>query len=93
MEDANLDDFKDGILPELDLRGKDSYEAIETTDIYLDQAIQNGWDEVRIIHGKGSGVLRKKINEFLKNDHRIQTKRIGKWGEGDTGVTVVILKK
>lgn len=93
MEAAHLDNFKDGILPELDLRGKDSFEAIETTNLYLDQALENGWTEVRIIHGKGSGVLRKKINEFLKNDPRIQTKRLGKWGEGDTGVTVVMLKK
>ncbi len=81
-----------GILPELDLRGMDSQEAVETTDRYLDQALEQGWEEVRIVHGKGTGVLRRKINEFLSRDKRVEAKRLGKWGEGDTGVTVVKLK-
>ncbi len=87
------DELEAGLLPELDLRGLDSFEAIQRTDRYLDQAIQEGWEEVRIIHGKGTGILRKKINEFLSKDKRVESKRLGKWGEGDTGVTVVRLKK
>jgi DNA mismatch repair protein MutS2 len=87
------DELQQGILPELDLRGMDSYEAIETTKRYLGQALQEGWAEVRIIHGKGTGVLRKKITEYLSKDKRIEEKRLGKWGEGDTGVTMVKLKK
>jgi DNA mismatch repair protein MutS2 len=54
--------------------------------------LENGWEEIRIIHGKGTGILRKEINKFLQKDNRILNKRLGKWGEGDTGVTVVKLK-
>jgi DNA mismatch repair protein MutS2 len=81
-----------GVLPELDVRGMDSYAAIEATNLYIDQALENGWEEIRIIHGKGTGILRKEINKFLQKDNRILNKRLGKWGEGDTGVTVVKLK-
>ncbi|MEJ2634831.1 MAG: endonuclease MutS2 [Calditrichia bacterium] len=87
------DELESGILPELDLRGKDSYEATHLTDKYLDQALEMGWEEVRIVHGKGTGVLRRVINEFLARDKRVEEKRLGKWGEGDTGVTVVKLKR
>lgn len=87
------DTLRDGVKPELDLRGLDSQEAIEETDRYLDEALDEGWEEVRIVHGKGSGVLRKRINEFLSRDKRVEEKRLGKWGEGDTGVTVVKLRK
>lgn len=82
-----------GVSPELDVRGMDSLEAAETTTRYLDQALREGWEEVRIIHGKGTGVLRRKVNEILAHDKRVEDKRLGKWGEGDTGVTIVKLKK
>lgn len=82
-----------GLKPELDLRGLDSIEAIEKTNQYLSEVINAGWDEIRIVHGKGTGVLRKKINEYLSRDKRVLEKRIGKWGEGDTGVTVVKIKR
>lgn len=88
-----VDARREGIKPELDLRGMDSQEAVETTDRYLDQALEEGWEEVRIVHGKGTGVLRQRINEFLSRDKRVEEKRLGKWGEGDTGVTVVRLRK
>jgi DNA mismatch repair protein MutS2 len=87
------DKLEEGIQPELDLRGMDAFQAIDATNSYLDQAIQNGWDEIRIIHGKGTGVLRREINNFLAHDERITNKRLGKWGEGDTGVTIVTLKR
>jgi len=63
----------------MDVRGLDSYEAIEAVDRYLDQAKAAGWEEVRIIHGK--------------KDKRVVSKRLGRWGEGDTGVTIVRLKE
>lgn len=85
--------FREGLKPELDLRGLDAMEAIEQTDKYLSEVIDAGWEEIRIVHGKGTGVLRKKINEYLSRDKRVLEKRIGKWGEGDTGVTVVKLRK
>jgi len=88
-----IDEFDEGITPELDLRGMDSWEAIQETDKYLDHALEEGWQEVRIIHGKGKGILRQKINEFLSKDKRVLEKRLGRWGEGDTGVTVVRLKR
>ena len=90
---SDTDELKAGISAQLDLRGMDSFQAIEATNIYLDQALGYGWDEVRIIHGKGSGILRKKINEYLQKDERVEEKRLGKWGEGDTGVTVVKLRR
>jgi DNA mismatch repair protein MutS2 len=93
QEAKGQEKLAEGILPELDLRGMDSYEAIEATSRYLDQALNQGWDEVRIIHGKGTGILRQKVNDFLNRDKRVEGKRLGKWGEGDTGVTVVKLKK
>ena len=88
-----LDTLSEQVGPELDVRGLDSYEAIEAVDRYLDQAKAAGWDEVRIIHGKGTGVLRQKINQFLGKDKRVVSKRLGRWGEGDTGVTIVRLKE
>ena len=91
--DSRSEKLEAGILPELDLRGMDSYQAVEETNRYLDQAQQQGWEEIRIIHGKGTGILRKEINAFLSRDPRVEEKRLGKWGEGDTGVTIVRLKK
>jgi DNA mismatch repair protein MutS2 len=87
------DSIKMRLKPELDLRGLDSENAIEKTDRYLSEILDSDWDEVRIIHGKGTGVLRKRINEFLSRDSRVLEKRLGVWGEGDTGVTIVKLKK
>jgi DNA mismatch repair protein MutS2 len=91
--DSRSEKLEAGIFPELDLRGMDSYQAVEETNRYLDQAQQQGWEEIRIIHGKGTGILRKEINAFLSRDPRVEEKRLGKWGEGDTGVTIVRLKK
>ena len=61
-------------------------------DKYLDDAKMAGVESVRLIHGKGTGALRKALWGFLKKDPRIGSFRIGTWGEGDTGVTVVELK-
>jgi DNA mismatch repair protein MutS2 len=93
MTGDKIDTLREGTKPELDIRGLDSQEAIEETDRYLDQALGEGWEEVRIVHGKGTGVLRQRINEFLSRDKRVEAKRPGKWGEGDSGVTVVKLRR
>jgi DNA mismatch repair protein MutS2 len=84
----NTDDIKN----ELDLRGFTAEEALYEVDKYLTDAQILGFREVTIVHGKGDGILRKKIGEFLKRDQRITAFRLGQWGEGDTGVTVVALK-
>ncbi len=76
----------------VDLRGMDSEEAIYTTDKYLDEAYLGGLCEVTIIHGKGTGVLKVSINDFLKRHSHVKSYRLGNYGEGGTGVTIVELK-
>ncbi len=80
------------IRPELDLRGMTAEEAKSVTDRYLDDAVGARLENVTIIHGKGTGVLRKEIHNMLKRDRRVKEFRIGEFGEGDFGVTVVKLK-
>jgi len=74
---------------EIDLRGYRAEEALIELDKYLDSALHSGWKELRIIHGKGTGALRQGIHAFLKKNSLIKTFRLGKYGEGDSGVTVV----
>jgi len=76
---------------ELDLRGHSSEEALEKADKYIDDAIIAGLHEVTLIHGKGTGVLRKSLHDFLKNRSGVSAYRIGKYGEGESGVTIVQL--
>lgn len=78
--------------PQLDLRGKYGDEACELVDKYIDDALRAGVKTLRIVHGKGTGVLRKRVTEYLKNDPRIASVRQGEWGEGDTGVAIAELK-
>lgn len=78
--------------PQLDLRGKYGDEACEMVDKYIDDALRAGVKTIRIVHGKGTGVLRKRVTEYLKNDYRVDSVRIGEWGEGDTGVSIAELK-
>ncbi len=77
---------------EIDLRGKTADEAWYELDKYLDDALMAGLHSVRIIHGKGTGALRKAIQEDLRRDKRIKSYRNGEFGEGDFGVTVAELK-
>lgn len=76
----------------VDLRGMDSEEAIYTVDKYLDDAYLAGLGEVTIVHGKGTGILRKTINDMLKRHPHVKNYRLGEYGEGGSGVTVVELK-
>jgi DNA mismatch repair protein MutS2 len=66
-------------------------EAVEAVDKFIDDAILAGLHRVDIIHGKGTGALRKKITEYLKTHHSIKSFRLGEWNEGGMGVTVVEL--
>jgi len=77
---------------EIDLRGQTIEEAIYNLDKYLDDSYIAGLNEVYIIHGKGSGALRQGLREYLNNHRSIKKTRLGKYGEGGTGVTVVQLK-
>ncbi|MCM8711269.1 endonuclease MutS2 [Clostridium sp. SYSU_GA19001] len=76
----------------VDLRGMDSEEAVYNTDKYLDDAYRAGLGEVTIVHGKGTGILRQTINEMLRKHPHVKSYRLGSYGEGGTGVTVVELK-
>jgi len=80
------------IAPELDLRGKNAEEAVLETDLYLDNAFLAGLNEVTIIHGKGTGVLRNSVHQLLRNHPHVASFRLGKFGEGESGVTVVKIK-
>ena len=81
-------DFRD----EIDLRGKTGDEAWSAVDKYFDEAQLSGFSSVRLIHGKGTGALKNALWAYLKTDKRVASFRIGKYGEGDGGVTVVELK-
>ena len=78
---------------ELDLRGMASDEAILELDRYLDEAILSGIDTVFVIHGKGTGTLRKAVQNHLKGHRAVKSFRLGTFGEGENGVTVVSLSE
>lgn len=76
----------------IDLRGLDAEEALYRVDKYLDEAYLAGMTEVSVIHGKGTGILRKSIADMLRRHVHVKSHRLGVYGEGGDGVTVVILK-
>ena len=76
----------------VDLRGMDSEEAIMTLDKYLDTAFRLGIGEFTVVHGKGTGVLRKAVQQYLKKNKFIKSYRLGTFGEGEDGVTIVQIK-
>ena len=73
---------------EVDLRGMDAVEAICVLDNYLDSAMRANLGTVRIIHGKGTGVLRKAVQDALKKNKFVKKYRLGVYGEGEDGVTI-----
>ncbi len=77
---------------ECDVRGMNVEEAILAVDLYLDNCIMHSLKQVQIIHGKGTGVLRSGIQAHLKKHRAVQEFRLGRYGEGEDGVTVVTLK-
>ena len=77
---------------DLDLRGMTVDDGVLEVDRYIDVCYRNGRKEFNIIHGKGTGALRAGIQSYLKNHPRVKSYRIGAYGEGDAGVTVVTLK-
>lgn len=78
---------------ELDLRGKNIEEGIMEVDAFLDRCIRMSLDRVTIIHGKGTGVLRTGIQQHLRKCPQVKSFRLGTYGEGESGVTIVELKK
>ena len=76
---------------ELDLRGMSAEEAVAQLSVFLDGAMLANLSQVRIIHGKGTGVLRKAVHEELKHNRRVKRYRLGVYGEGEDGVTIAEL--
>jgi DNA mismatch repair protein MutS2 len=76
----------------IDIRGLSGDDAVSAVDTFLDRAVLAGYKIVDIIHGKGTGVLRNRISEYLKQDTRILSYRLGDWNEGGSGVTVAELR-
>ncbi len=81
-----------GASPEVDLRGMTVDEAIGSLDIFLDNALMGRLEEVTVIHGKGTGAVRKAVREHLKRSRYVKSFRPGRYGEGEDGVTIVQLK-
>ena len=77
---------------EIDLRGFERFEAVDAAERFIDAAVMAKLEEVRIIHGKGTGALRTAIQDMLKKNKAVKRFRLGKYGEGESGVTVVTLK-
>jgi len=77
---------------ECDVRGMTLEEALAAVDTYLDNAVLAGMGEVSIIHGKGTGVLRSGITQHLRRHVHVKSSRLGVYGEGESGVTIVTLR-
>ena len=77
---------------ELDIRGYETLEAESVVDNYIDSAVMAKLGSVTIIHGKGTGALRKAVHEILRRNKAVKSFRLGRYGEGEAGVTIVELK-
>ena len=81
-----------GTKPEVDLRGMMVEEAVVAAEQFIDTALLSRLETVSIIHGKGTGALRKAIHESLKRNKFVKSFRLGRYGEGEDGVTIVTMK-
>lgn len=81
------------ISPEINLIGKTTDEAISLLDKYLDDAYISHLPSVRIVHGKGTGALRKAVHSHLKKCNYVKSYHLGEFGEGDAGVTIAEFEK
>ena len=80
------------VSPEINMLGRTVDEAVSELDKYLDDAILSHLNTVRVVHGKGTGALRKGIHEFLRRQKHVKSYHLAEYGEGDAGVTIVELK-
>ena len=77
---------------EIDVRGETGFDAVQIVDKAIDNAMLSGVGKLTIIHGKGTGVLRREINKYLRTNKHVKSQRLGTFGEGEDGVTIVELK-
>ena len=82
-----------GISPEINLIGKMTADALPELNKYLDDAFLAKLPQVRVVHGRGTGALRKMVHECVKKNKHIESFRLGEYGEGSDGVTIVYFKK
>ena len=80
------------VSPEINLLGKTVDEAVSELDKYLDDALLSHLNTVRVVHGKGTGALRKGVHEYLRRQKHVKSYHLAEFGEGDAGVTIVELK-
>ena len=90
--EGKVRELKAAVQPELDIRGMATDEALPVLNNFLDAAYMGNLPNVRIIHGKGTGVLRKAVQEELRRCKYVKSFRIGVYGEGENGVTIVEFK-
>ena len=86
-----INTFSQNSQNQIDLRGLFGEEAIQQVDRFIDEATVLGIHRINIVHGKGTGVLRKRVTEYLKKKPTIKSFRLGDWNEGGSGVTIVEL--
>ena len=84
--------LRSSVSSEIDLRGMDSIDAVVAAEQFIDGAVMGKLKSVTLIHGKGTGALRAAIHAMLKNNRSVKSFRLGRYGEGETGVTIVELK-
>ncbi|MBQ4577768.1 MAG: Smr/MutS family protein, partial [Clostridia bacterium] len=77
---------------ELDIRGLETLEAESVVETFLSAAVMGHLDTVTIIHGKGTGALRKAVHDILRRNKAVKTFRLGMYGEGENGVTIVTMR-
>lgn len=81
------------IRTEINLIGKNSDDALAALDKYLDDAYMSHLNNVRVVHGKGAGILRQAVHQYLKGVPYVKSFKLGEFGEGDAGVTIVTFIK
>lgn len=81
-----------GMSPEIHLRGMTVDEALDALDRFIDRAVLTNLSQIYVIHGKGTGTLRRTLSEYLKNHPEVESLRLGNWNEGGAGVTIAKLK-
>ena len=77
---------------EIDMRGETVDEALSELGLFIDRCVLNNIEEIRIIHGKGTGALRSAVTDYLKTHPNVSEYRLGRYGEGENGVTIAKLK-